>query len=329
MTCFLVTGASGFLGMQMTHKLLGLGHRVIACGRNPLLLKKLNHRNLTILQHDISTSFDRVYQKFVNYKTEFIIHCAALSSPWGSKKDFFRSNVQGTQNVLELAKKLDVKKIINISTPSIYFNFKHRLNIIESDFIPCKKVNNYSTSKWKAEQLLHSQLDIPVITLRPKAIMGPGEQSIMPRVLNCIQNECVPLIDGGTAQINITYLDDVIDSILLACNAKAEINGSRFNITNDTPVTVYSLFKTAFKAMNISFKPKFIPFRLAFFKAYVDEISHKFIFNSEPALTCYAVGVMAKSQTFDIKLAKEKLRFKPKTSPEEAMKQYAKWYLKK
>ncbi len=324
MAHFLVTGASGFLGMQTSKTLLESGHQVTACGRNLQRLKKLAHKNLTILQHDISLSF-KAHSCAKNI--DFIIHCAALSSPWGKKEDFFKCNVLGTQHVLELAMDLNVKRLINISTPSVYFDYTDRLNLTEEDVIPQKKVNNYAASKWQAEELLHKQSVVPIITLRPKAIIGPGDPSIMPRVLNCIRNGRLPLIDGGVAQLNITYIDDVVESILLSCNAPKEVDGRRLNITNDTPVAVGALLKLVLEKINIPFKPQFVPFSLAFFKACVDEVTHKYIFNSEPALTRYAVGAMAKSQTFDIALARKCIGFNPKFSVEKAIENYAKWYL--
>ncbi|NEU36075.1 NAD(P)-dependent oxidoreductase, partial [bacterium LRH843] len=63
---------------------------------------------------------------------DVVFHCAALSSAWGTFNDFYNSNVLATKNVMACANKHTTKKIVYVSSSSIYFNYKNKLNIIES-----------------------------------------------------------------------------------------------------------------------------------------------------------------------------------------------------
>jgi len=86
-----------------------------------------------------------------------------------------------TKNLLKAAKSKKVKKFIFISSPSVYFRFKHQLDLKESDILP-KPINIYSSSKREAEKLVQSS-GIPYVILRPRALIGRGDKVIIPRIL--------------------------------------------------------------------------------------------------------------------------------------------------
>src|SRR6185437_15399197 len=109
---------------------------------------------------------------------------AALSSPWGKYKDFYQANVLGTENLIKAAPK--DARFIHVSSPSIYFDFSEKHNIKEDDPLPRKPVNYYVKTKLMAEALIDkafNEQQLNVITIRPRAIFGPYDRAILPRIL--------------------------------------------------------------------------------------------------------------------------------------------------
>src|SRR5690606_17003853 len=113
---------------------------------------------------------------------DVVVHSAALSTPWGSLRDFERINVQGTRNVLNAALKQKIKRVVHISTPSIYVERRSREDIRETDPLPPKSINHYARTKREAETWVDAAnaSGLQTITLRPQGIFGPGDTSIFP-----------------------------------------------------------------------------------------------------------------------------------------------------
>ncbi|WP_249685659.1 NAD-dependent epimerase/dehydratase family protein, partial [Bacillus velezensis] len=63
---------------------------------------------------------------------DYIFHSGALSSPWGKYEDFYNANVLGTKHIIEGSQKYGIKRLIHVSTPSIYFYYDERQNVVEN-----------------------------------------------------------------------------------------------------------------------------------------------------------------------------------------------------
>ena len=128
---------------------------VIGTGRNPDRASELREQGYHIIEGDLAD------EPFVHEDLQgftHIVHCAALSSPFGPFERFFNNNVRATQHVLNGI--ASAEKIVHISTPSLYFNFSDRPGVRESDPLPPRFVNHYTTTKYLAEQavLQHPRL---------------------------------------------------------------------------------------------------------------------------------------------------------------------------
>src|SRR5687768_8837304 len=119
----LVTGGTGFLGGATALRLKALGHEVKILGRNPVAGQKIAAQGVAFLKVDLSNKPEVIAScKDIDQ----VVHCAALASPWGKYEQFYTANVLGTENLIAGCLNQNVKRIINISSPSIYFNYQHR-----------------------------------------------------------------------------------------------------------------------------------------------------------------------------------------------------------
>lgn len=321
---YVVTGATGCLGLNLTKRLVSEGHRVIALGRNQQLGAVIKQMGAEFISIDL-THLNEL--KKITSKADVLFHCAALSSPWGRYRDFYQANVLGTQHIIKSTP--ESCRLIHISSPSIYFNFKEKLNINEYDTLPSSSANHYIKTKLLAESLIDkafNEENLNVVTIRPRAIFGPYDRAILPRLLQAERNGTLPVIGSGKNIIDITYVDNVIESMILAANASEHVRGKKYNITNDQPQSLISIIESLYSALDKPLNVKYIPYRLAKRIAGILEHIHRLPFMREPKLTRYSCGVLALSQTLNIDAAKKELGYKPVISIEEGLQRYAQWY---
>lgn len=322
----LVTGGTGFLGQKLALRLHSLGQDVTILGRNLIIGDRLQQLGLKFLPVDITNS-DAILS--VMSGQEDVFHCAALSSPWGREEEFYKTNVIGTRNIIESCFTHHVRRLIYVSTSAVYFNLTHRFNIKETDNLAQNIIHPYIKTKQLAEQEINRgfQQGLPVISIRPRGIFGPGDTVIFPRLLKVSETTGIPLINGGKAILDMTYIDNVIDGLLLCQTAPNQQLGNYFNITNGEPTELLILLEKLSQKLNISLKFKPLPYAIAYTLATgMEWFYQSFLPNREPALTRYTLGLLAFSQTLDITSAKIQLGYKPQISIEQGLDEFVRYW---
>lgn len=322
----IVSGATGCLGANLTARLLKEGHDVIALGRNIHLGHSLQAQGAQFIALDLAQQKEEL-QSFTK-NADVVFHCAALSSPWGRYCDFYQANVRGTQHMLEATP--SSARFVYVSTPSIYFAFRSQYNLHEETSLPDKPANAYVATKLIAETLVDEAIQeerVQAITLRPRGIFGPFDRAIFPRILNAERRGQLPLIGPGDQLVDLTYVSNVVDSMLLAATAPVQYCGRKYNITNDEPMPMATLLTMLYHALKKPLRIKKLPYALMKWFAFADEMVHRLPgVRGEPRLTRYTAGVLAFGQTLDIQAAKKDLAYHPQIRIAEGMELYARWY---
>lgn len=322
----LVTGATGFLGSRITEHLASKSwvESVVATGRKISFHKKINKPKIKYVLGDL---VDPLFvESLLDNKIDVVINCASFSSPWGTFKLFHESNVITQRNLIHSSQKSNIQRFIYISTPSIYFNFKNRLNITEVSPLPTKQVNNYSTTKLEAERLLKkSSLDH--IILRPRALIGKGDTVIMPRLIRSYKEGKLKIMGTGDNIVDLTSVSNMVDAIVLSLSTK-NVNES-YNISNGEPVNLWNSINSVLTKIGEDSITKKIPYHLLYSIANFLELKSKLTKSTkEPIITKYSVGVLAKSFSFNINKAKTMLGYEPKQNTNDAIQEFAIWYNK-
>ncbi|MBY0377855.1 MAG: NAD(P)-dependent oxidoreductase [Gammaproteobacteria bacterium] len=319
----LVTGGTGFLGKALSLKLQQSGFEVSILGRNPAICAQLEKNNFRIIKADLMDK-NAIIDSCENHK--YVFHCGALSSPWGNYKDFYSANVLGTRNVIAGCFKHKVTRLIHVSTPSLYFDFKDRRNISEDEPLPARAVNAYAKTKRLAENEIDSayQNGLNVITLRPRGLFGPGDTAIIPRLIRAHQSMPLPLFREGKVLLDMTYIDNVVDALIACTDAPKEALGRKFNISNGQPMQLIELLEKLFNTLETPLKTRPVNYAMAHSAALLTEWFYQlFLPSKEPPFTRYTLGLLAKDQTLDISAAKKILGYHPKISIEEGLKRFA------
>lgn len=319
----LVTGATGFLGKYLIEELLNNDYEVVAQGRKENVLSDIKEKyNAQILK----CSLDEI--KNVELKVDYVIHAAALSTVWGKWEEFYNSNVVGTENVIDFCKKNNVKRLVYVSSPSIYSAKCDRLNIKEEDFDKNNQLNFYIKSKILAENLINSIEDdkLEKVIIRPRGLFGIGDTSIIPRLINANRKIGIPLFNDGKNIVDITCVENVALALRLAIESKNAV-GNTYNITNGEPREFKNILEELFEQINEPPKYLKINLNLMYGVSSIIEFIYKlFHIYKEPMITKYNICTLGYSQTLNIEKAKKDLNYIPKMTLSEGIKKYAEDY---
>lgn len=322
----LVTGSTGCLGRNLVERLVAAGHHVVATGRNNAVGEKLRALGVDFRAADIA---DVTSLMEAAKGCETVFHCAALASPWGAYEEFHHANVRGTSAVIA-ATLSNHASLVHVSTPSVYYDFRDRFEIDEHDPLPLRQANHYASTKLEAEMLVDKavgSVGLRAVTLRPRAIFGPYDTALFPRVLAASANGRVPLVGGGRNLVDVSCVSNVVDAMLLAAEKATELSGRKYNITNGEPVMLRHLLAFAFERLGIPFRPRAVPYPAARLAASAMELwaSSRFGDGQEPRLTRYTAGVLKHHQTLSIRRSVKELGYRPRKSTYEGVVEYAAW----
>ena len=321
----LVTGATGFLGKYVVKELVAEGYFVRAFGRNKAVGQSLVSDQVEFFKGDLSSK--QAVEEACR-GVEMVVHAGALSTVWGPWESFYQANVLGTQHVLEASRTNKIKRLVYVSSPSIYAAPKDQIGIKEEDAPTENHLNNYIKSKILSENLFPAYPDVPSIILRPRGLFGVGDTSILPRVLKLSQKIGIPLIKEGKQLMDMTCVENVALAIALALKAdRAE--GQVYNITNGEPTPFKELIEEALQGLGLPIRYKKLPaFLLGGLASSLEVLYRVLPLKGEPPLTRYTYYLLRYSQTLDISKAREELGYEPRISIKEGIAQYVQDYRK-
>ena len=314
----LVTGGTGFLGQHLANALLAKGHNVSILGRNfeQKGVRELVARGAISIRADLR---DRAAIEAACRGKDVICHAGAFSAPWGKREDFYGINIGGTEAVIAGCQGHGVRRLIYISSPSVVFDGNDQRFVSEDAPYPRRFASMYSFTKKLGEDRVNaaSADGLPTVILRPKAIFGPGDRALLPRLIAAAQRKRLPQIGNGRNLVDLTYVENVVHAIILALDADAAI-GKTFTITNDEHVLLWDEIRNVLGQLNLSTKLRQIPLPLALIAASLMEYRAALV-GKEPLLTRYSAAILACTQTYDISAAKRDLLYAPFISIEKGI----------
>ena len=256
---YAVTGGAGFIGSHLVKNLVERGNEVIVID-NLNTGKKENiekiSKKIDFFEIDIR-DFSAVEDILKNI--DGVFHEAALASVQDSFRipdEFFDVNVNGTENIFKIGKKLGIK-IVYASSSSVYGN-PIRIPIKESD--GKNPFNPYAKTKLEGDKLAekYAKNGLKVIGLRYFNVFGPRQSKeyagVIKLFLERIQQGLSPLINGDGLQVrDFVYVDDVVNANILAM--ESNIDGEFFNIGTNSVVSVLDLANMIIKFSGLKLKP--------------------------------------------------------------------------
>lgn len=229
----LITGGTGFIGGRLVERLLlESGAKVRVLVRNFARAPRISRFPIEMLPGDVASPDD---VERAAEGCDLIFHCAYGNQ--GSDERRRVDNVQGSKNVLEAALHNSVKRVIHVSTISVYGETAEGELNEEGTRRYTGAV--YGDSKLEAEEMalnFATKRGLPVTVLQPTVVYGPYGSTWTVNVLQQLKTGRVILVDGGDGLCNAVYVDDVISAMLLAAT-KPEAVGQAFLVSGKEPIT--------------------------------------------------------------------------------------------
>ncbi|MBF0472369.1 MAG: NAD-dependent epimerase/dehydratase family protein [Nitrospirae bacterium] len=324
MSVILITGINGFIGSNIAKRFISDGHKVRGLVRKTSDLSFIDGMNIELFYGDI-TSTDTLSVPVKG--ADIVIHAAGFASDWGSYEKFYRINVEGTQNIARASCQGGVKRFVHISTTAAYgfsgFQYMEESEpMADTIFAYCetKKI----AEKWLFELAKSSEMEI--VAIRPGNVFGPNDHTFIEKYADALTAGKGGYIGGGRTWTAPTYVENLVDGIVLAC-FKKEAAGEAFFITDGLEIDWRTF--TEKLCIELGIKPPIlsIPFRVGYIIAYLMEIIYKlFQIKKDPLLTRYRISNGGRDYHFSIKKAAVLLGYSPKVTLEDSVKRTAQWY---
>jgi nucleoside-diphosphate-sugar epimerase len=318
---YLVTGGTGFLGSHLVTALHARGDDVVAMGRDPARCAALERQGVETIQCDLS---DKANVDLGFAGAEVVFHVAALSAPWGTYREFHAANVTATQNVVDAALRNGVRRLVLVSSPSVTLDGADQVETDETKAYPRKFLSAYQLTKKLAEDIANDAGgQIEVVILRPKAIFGPGDRALLPRLVAAARSGHLRQIGDGANLVDVTYVGNVVDALRLAANAP-KAPGHTYIITNGEHIPLWPLLRRVLAAAGCDPHLRSAPWPIAYGVATLMEWKARCT-HVEPPLTRYSVTLLGKTQTYSIAAARRDLGYAPLISVDDAIEITLPW----
>jgi nucleoside-diphosphate-sugar epimerase len=254
---------------------------------------------------------------------DLVFHCAALVRETGDRNEFYRTNVQGTENILKVSSDTGIKRFIHFSSVAVYGMNPPDGSDETTPYQPCG--NLYCDTKIASEKAVwtaHQETRLPVVVIRPANVYGPCSNPWTVRPMKLVNSGQMILINGGTGICNYVYIDNLLDATLAATKRDQSV-GQVYLITDGLAVTWKEFF--GYYA-HMARKPKMrsVSERLAKIIALSMEITSK-VSGRPPKITREAVKYLTRQAHFSIEKAARELGYQPRCSLEEGMKLTEQW----
>jgi len=269
---YLITGGAGFIGSNLVDKLLEDKNNVtvidnFSSGNESNLSQHKSNKNLVVYKKDFCENLESIFK---NNKFDAIFHLGAIPRVQYSiknPKESHNANVNGTFNILNTAKKYNIKRVVFSSSSSIYGD-QPKLPLSE-EMAP-NPMSPYALHKLIGEQyckMFNSLYNLETISLRYFNVYGPRQDPdgdyacLIPKFIDKLYRKEVPVINGDGLQTrDFTYVGDVVNANILAAKTKnSKSFGETFNIGAGDSFSVNEISSKIVNTFNNGVTPKYGP----------------------------------------------------------------------
>lgn len=317
----LVTGASGMLGGAVAALLARNGQDVRTFQRRPSGVPgvvdaagELTNRNDVL---GAVTGMDAV------------IHLAAKVSVTGDAHDFHRVNVVGTANLLEAAREAGVRRFVHVSSPSVAHAGRSLVGAAAEPADPDHARGAYARTKAEAEILALSADDerMSVTVIRPHIVWGPGDTQLVERVLNRARAGRLPLLAGGTALVDTTYVDNAASAIAAALDRMEHVRGVPLVVTNGEPRPIGELLARMCLAGGVQEPRRSVPGWIGRAAgSAIESVWRGVSADGVPPMTRFLAEQLSTAHWFDQRRTRDLLDWTPEVSLDEGFARLAAHY---
>ena len=313
---YLVTGGSGFLGINMIRYLLEKGEEVTTLDMIEFDYEDCKDK-IRIVTGDIR---DKTKVEEAMEGADIVIHTAA-ALPLYSKEDIFSTDIDGTRNVIDSAFNHNVERFIQVSSTAVYGIPDHH-PLKEDDKLD--GVGPYGEAKIAAEEVCMEYRDkgmcVPII--RPKSFIGPERLGVFALFYDWAKDgKGFPMIGSGNNRYQLLDVYDLCASIYLCATLDKDVANDTYNIGAKEFTTMKEDYQAVLDEAGFGKKIKGFPAKPVIFALRILEAMHL------SPLYKWVYETACEDSFVSIEKAEEKIGYKPIYSNKDALVRNYKWYL--
>jgi nucleoside-diphosphate-sugar epimerase len=272
---------------------------------------------------------DAVTLKKAITEIDVVVNCAAKIGDWGPHEDYIKANVDNLKILLDACKGQALSRFVHLSSLGVYAAKNHH-GTDETTPAATSHRDGYSRSKALAEALaLQYERDfgVPVVVLRPGFIYGPGDKTVMPRIIENLRQRAVRYPGGkGTRALNTIFVRNLIDAIFLAIASDRAV-GQVYNLTDGEFVSKRRFIEKIADAMSLPHPTLTPPYWLAWLVTWgAERIAKSKNATAAPNFNFTRLKFMGLNLDFSIEKAKRELGYSPRVNFDDAMNETMAWY---
>ena len=321
-----MTGTGSLLLGGLASELLRRGDEVVCLQRRPAAF--MGHQNAHEVLADICNT-DAV--ALAAKGCDAIIHGAARVGVVGSQKEFYDTNVHGTENILRAAEQQSISRLVFVSTPSVAHTGASLVGAPAGQAEIGRSRSYYAESKAIAERTVlnarNSQL--AVVAIRPHLVWGPGDTQLVGRIVERAKSGRLAVVGTGNALVDSTYIDNAISAHIAALDALhigSACDGKAYVVSNGEPRTVNELMRSMCESAGVPFEPRHLSLTLGIRLGSLVERLWPLMQSSEPPITRFIAEQLGTAHWFDQRVVHNDLKWAPSVTLDEGFKQLTQWF---
>lgn len=305
-----VTGASGFVGGAVARDAVARGHEVWTYSRRPDGIHGARHRRWDLTDGPLGDA----------PAVDVVVHAGAVVSDWSDLGVARAVNVAGTRAVRET---FGDARFVHVSSGSVYDPFAPSVRAEESEAPVDHYLEPYGRTKAEAEQYLFDDVrrDVRggVVILRPHAVYGPGDGTLLPRIEAAVRGGFLVLPGGGRVRQSLTHVETLLAAVrsaatiedgALAAACPATDGGAVplvVNVADAEPVVLRDAVVDVLRRRGVRVRVVTVPTRAAWALAGAAERRARARCSAAPRLTRYALSHLATERTYHLRVLREVL----------------------
>jgi nucleoside-diphosphate-sugar epimerase len=312
-----VTGGSGFIGGALIRRLVRDGWQVRALARSEGSAERVNELGAEPVRGDLDDP-DSIRRGAEGCELAF--HAAAAVADWGSRDDFVRANVTGTENVLGGCREAGVRRLVHVGTEAALMVGQALVNVDEAAPLRPDSKAHYSATKAMAEQAVRGAAGdgFETVVVRPRFVWGPGDTSVLPGIVDAVEKGNFSWVGGGHHLTETTHVDNVVEGLVLG--AERGRSGEAYFVTDGSPIEFREFVTELLATRDIEAPARSTPPALARAAAATFETVWPLLGrDGPPPVTRFAVWVSSRECTIDISKARDELGYAPVRTREDGL----------
>ncbi len=318
----LVTGGTGFTGSHLVRRLLAKGHEVrVLDNQRGIMWAQLEQDGA---QLHLGSMLDGELLGKLIPGCDWVYHLAAAFRKVNlPKKVYWDTNVTAMRNMLDIAMRNNVAKVVYCSTQGVHGNIDNPPGDEDS---PIQPEDYYQLTKYEGERVAQTFIEkgMDITTLRPTAIYGPGDPGRFLMMFKQVKKGFFPFFGKGQALYHPLYIDNFIDAFELAAVTPAA-RGRTYLIADREHYTIEEIVRKIAAVMEVDLKVIHLPFWPLYAAAAAVEFAF-LPFPADPPIFRRRADWFRQNRAFRINRAREEMHYEPGVTLDSGLHRAFTWY---